>query len=195
MKSSPYSTVKKPLYGTSLLGVALAGITCLAQQAGAASVFTEVTDFGNSVLAATDLTAEFVDFSTAGKIIGSLVLGNLNSDGADYFIVNAPALSSVSIPTTFVSSTSTGYFGFQALTLAGAYISGNGVGFSMAGTVYNGTLSFTVPANGKVIIGTNHEVGDTTINYTLGQVPEPSAGLMSLAAVAAAALRRRREAL
>ena len=65
----------------------------------------------------------------------------------------------------------------------------------MAGTVYNGTLSFTVPANGKVIIGTNHEVGDTTINYTLGQVPEPSAGLMSLAAVAAAALRRRREAL
>lgn len=193
MKTSPDTTVHKPLSTSSLLGVALAGITCLAQQAGAATTFTEVTDFGNSTITATDLSAEFIDFAVAGGIIGQMILNNSVNDYADYFMVNATASSLVSIPTTCMSSTGGGYFGLVVYSTAGEYLGGNSFYPEIAGSTYNSNLSFTVPANGKVVIGTNHESGNTTLNYTLGVVPEPSTGLLSLAAVAAAALRRRRE--
>jgi hypothetical protein len=195
VKSSPDTTLKKPLQTSSLLGVALAGITCFAQQAGAATTFTEVTDFGNSMLAATDLSAEFIDFGVAGGIIGQMSLNNSVSDYADYFVVNAAALSLVNIPTTCMSSAGSGYFGFNVFTTTGSYIGGSNFYPEIAGSTYSSNLSFTVPANGKVIIGTSQESGNTTFNYTLGVVPEPSTGLLSLAAIAAAALRRRREVL
>lgn len=185
----------KLLSGSSLLGVALAGITCLTQQAGAASVFTEVTDFGNETATATDLSAEFINFAEAGAIIGKITLDNLSSDFTDYLTVNASASTVANIPFTFISSAGGGSFGFAAYTTTGTYIAGEWISANNAGETYAGTLSFTVPVNGKVIIGTNHEASNTTFNYTLGAVPEPSTGLMSLAAMAAAALRRRREAL
>lgn len=195
MKSSPNTTLRKPIQTSSLLGVALAGITCLAQQAGAATTFTEVTDFGNSTPAATDLSAEFIDFAVAGGIIGQMVLSNSVTDNADFFVLNATASSLVSIPTTCMSSAGSGYFAFNVFTTAGSFIGGNNFSPEIAGSTYSSILSFTVPANGKVIIGTSQESGNTTFNYTLGAVPEPSTGLLGLAAVAAAALRRRREVL
>ena len=188
-------TNKKSLSGNSLLGFALAGISCLSQQAGAASVFTEVTDFGNETATATDLSAEFINFAEAGGIIGKITLDNLNSDFADYLIVNASASTVVNFPFTCMSSSGSGAFGFASYTTTGTYIASQWISANNAGETYAGTLSFSVPANGKVVIRTNTESGNTTFNYTLGAVPEPSTGLMSLAAIAAAALRRRREAL
>lgn len=124
-----------------------------------------------------------------------MVLSSSVTDSADFFVVNMTASSVVNIPTTCMSSAGSGYFAFNVFTTAGSFIGGNSFSPTVAGTAYSSTLSFTVPADGKVIIGTSQESGDTTFNYTLGAVPEPSTGLLSLAAVAAAALRRRRESL
>lgn len=173
-----------------LLGAALAGLATFTPDAEAATVYTETTDLSNGVLSPTDLTSTFTDFVADGGIVGQMFIG---PDFCDAILINGPASSSVSIPFSITASSSNVWFTLNAYN--GGSLGTKLVNMPNAGQTYSDTLTFIMPASGKVTLYTtqNHEFGGHTYNYTIGAVPEASTGMLSLAAMAAAALRRRRE--
>ncbi len=177
-----------------MLGAAFAGLSCLATEANAATVFTETTDFSNSYGSPTDLSSIFANFLDGGSVVGQMVIG---SDYADVFSVNVTPNTLVSIPWT-VSNNTPEYFGLGVAnpSSGNAMIAFEWVNTVAGGTPVQRTLNFTTPASGKITFYTSQESGSATFNYTVGpMVPEPTTGLLSLAGLAAAALRRRRENL
>ncbi len=88
------------------------------------------------------------------------------------------------------SNTLNDFFYLNAFTSAGVFITSAGFSMPLSGTLYQGALNFTTPANGQVVFRADMEGGAATMNYSIGTVSEPSTGLLGLAA---AALHRRRK--
>lgn len=180
-----------------LLGAALAGLSCYSATANAATIYTETTDFENNLPATTDLSTTFSDFSSQSIVYGSISTGTVY-DPSDSFMVSFAPGNLVSIPFTVISDgTASVLFTMYALEQGNS--SGNqlasGSVFTSAtpGESVSGSINFVTPLSGKLVFYTETEVGSTTFNYSVGSVPEPSTGLLSLAGLATAALQRRRK--
>lgn len=178
-----------------MLGAAFAGLSCLATDADAVTVyapavFTESDDFSNISGAPTDLSSTFGNFLNGDGIQGFTGAG----DWTDAIKVNVSPSTQAAVNFRASSSVSNPFFGINVFNSAGTFIGGGYLDtMPLTDTYYEGTLSFVTPADGLVIFATNHEAGGATINYSIGAVPEPSAALLGLAGVAALALRRRRD--
>ena len=178
----------------ALIGAALAGLSCFAPEAGAATVLTETTDFSNDVNAPTNLSSTFPNFLVGGGVAGQI---DTFGDNIDTFELNVTPNTEVSIPWSVSSSSANNqYIYLSVFDDLGNYINGSSLETLESNTPFQSTLDFTTPASGKIRFGVSQEASSTTLNYTIGAtVPEPTTGLLSLAGLAAAALRRRRESL
>ncbi len=174
-----------------MLGAALAGLSLVSTDAEAV-VYFESTDFSNNFNTPTDLSSNFANFLNNHGIVGSLTVSG--GDNIDYIRVNVAPSTLAAINFRASASIPNPYFGLFAYDSAGIQLS-NGYLFVMpdAGTTYEGALTpFTTPADGIIMLGTSNEAGSgTTINYSIGAVPEPTSALLGAAGLAAAALRRR----
>ena len=177
----------------ALIGAALAGLSCFAPEAGATTVFTETTDFTNNFSSPTNLLSTFANFLDGGGVVGQI---NTFGDYADCFELNVTPNTEVSIPWSVSSSTANQYFYLNVFDELGNFLKGSFSTTPESNTLYQSALVFTTPASGKIQFGVSQEASSATFNYTIGAtVPEPTTGLLSLAGLAAAALRRRRESL
>lgn len=175
-----------------LLGAALAGLSGISTEAdGATVVHMETTDFSDSLSSPTYLTSIWTDFVSSGGIQGEL---DSTGDFNDVFTVSAIPGTNASIPfsgsysegfgTIFYIIVYDGNGALEHLTDATLLLTEPGE----AGSTF---LNFTVPASGLVTFEVGREGG--AASYTLGAtVPEAGTSAMGLAAMAAAALRRRR---
>ena len=167
----------------------MAGLSLLPTE-GEAATYMEATDFGNIRGTATDLTSTFGNFLNDSMVTGTILPGG--TDSADFFRVSVAAGTAASIPFRAYSS-SGGYFGFNVFDSTGVSI-----GFADADlltspeTAFERIISFMTPADGIIVFGTNYEAGASTINYSIGAVPEPTSALLAAAGIAASALVRRR---
>lgn len=181
--------------GISLLGAALAGLSC-ATQADAA-LYSETTafnyDFSNIANSPTNLTTTFADFLSSHQIDGTI--GHV--DYNDHILLNVAPSTLASIlfkayPAVLSSMSLTAFnsAGNQLASVEASNPSGSP-------SYSEKTLSFTTPVDGKlrlqVAYSTSTEEGPT-MNYSIGTngVPEPTTSALGLAGLAAAALRRRR---
>jgi len=174
-----------------LLSAALAGLAITADQANAATtIFTEVIDFSNDSENPTNLQAQFTDFAVDSQVNGTL---SSTGDSIDYFIVKVSDGAEVSLPFLF-SGTANGLISMSVT------VSRFGEVFAVAqpnfvtGESAVGTLNFTAPNDGIVIFTLSHESSRSALNYTIGAIPEPGTSVLGLAGLAAAALRRKRQA-
>ena len=157
---------------------------------GEAATYIEATDFGNSLGAATDLTSTFGNFLNDSMVTGTILPGG--TDSADFFTVSVAAGTAASIPFRAYSS-SGGFFGFNVFDSTGTAIAFVDAELSNSpGTASDVIISFMTPADGIIVFGTNYEAGASTINYSIGAVPEPTSALLAAAGIAASALVRRR---
>ena len=157
---------------------------------GEAATYIETTDFGDSFNAATDLSSTFGNFLNESMITGTVLPGG--TDGADFFRVSVAAGTAASIPFRAYSS-SGGSFGFNVFDSTGTTIAFVDAGLpNSPGTASDVIISFMTPADGIIVFGTNYEAGASTINYSIGAVPEPTSALLAAAGIAASALVRRR---
>lgn len=165
-----------------LLAAAFAG---LSTSAHAATVLTETTDFSNVFTSPTDLTSTFSNFLADCGIIGSI---NDSGDFADRFTVSMMPNAIASIPVLF--SVAENYY-VEVLNSSRNNLAGVSAFSSDPAIPRN--LNFTVPADGLVTFSVSQEEGNSTMSYTIGTVPEPGSSALTIAGLAAAALRRRRK--
>jgi hypothetical protein len=164
-----------------LMAIALAGI--LSPAANAATIF-ETTDFSNSAASPTVLGA----FNPAvDAIIGSVK----NPDLDDFILLSGTPGAPVSLKLSLYDSNPTPFINFSI------YDNANFSGF-IDNRVYSSptaddTIVFTVPADGNYMVNVSNTEGAGGYNYTIGTVPEPGAGALFGAGLAAAALRRKRK--
>lgn len=174
-----------------MLGAALAGLSLVSTDAGA-TVYIESTDFGDSSVAATDLSSTFGNFLNDHGILGSMDSGG--GDNNDFIRLNvAPSTSAVinfSASGTFADL----YFYLLAYNSAGGLLASNSFSMPVIGQTYQSSLSFITPSDGIILLGAggSSEGGPGTFNYSIGAVPEPTSALLGAAGLAAAAMRRRR---
>lgn len=173
-----------------MLGAALAGLSLMPTE-GEAATYYESTDFGNSLGVATDLTSTFGNFLIDGGVVGSIQPGG--ADFNDFIKVNVAPNMAASINFSASSTVANPFFGIGVWNSAGSQFAANYLAtMPTPGTTYQGVLSFTTPADGIILFGTNQETGPATINYSIGAVPEPTSALLAAAGIAASALVRRR---
>jgi len=173
-----------------LLSAALAGLAITADQANAAiTIFTEVADFSNNSEDPTDLLAQYTDFAVDSQVNGTL---NSTNDSVDYFRVIVSPGGNVSLPFLFSGNAESDIVMFVTISRFGVVFAAATPNFA-SGESAAGTLNFIAPADGNVIFRLSHESTGSTLNYTIGAIPEPGTSVLGLAGLAAAALRRKRQ--